>query len=847
MSRKANGAPVPPEPVRMRAPREVAQPDAAGRFLYSLQLLARSRRLYQKDHPKIEESLDAAERNLRAALGSSGPVAVSVERGQMLFRGRPLEDPRGELKTFADELLRRGISALAFRPETHAGELLAFVELVEGAPAASGGESPWKDWLAKRRIAGIRVNEPMTETRADALLPRILATVLEQRVQLAAGGAQPSDAGEQTRTGLLPALGLLDVLARILPAGAASSSDGAREAAREFERTLASAERPAVLLVAGAMDRHPPRADSGETLQVYFSRLAEEMALSSIVSEYRAGRLRPADLRGRALELGRGVAPLAEANSSVLAPIARWEQERGAAEFELIFWSELSHREVCDALRSDQSWAVPSAVLRTHLDDANTTSALREARAALLSYVRGLESPESSVRIATAAGLSELGDPLEKYWPEQLPEEFAYRVIGALVGERVPAVAAILAAVVQRMAASALRKGRYAEYESIFQAIDRAPRELTHDNLRLVESRLFNAAAWDTLVSGAIARRPLEPSLVRLLARDPEKLLDRLTAILAPASPAEENAALEALPAMVRLIRTIGEPAIAVLAKRVFEKRLGRATAAVKLLAVIRPLQLLDILPQALANWDWSLQDLAIAELARQNTPRLGLTLLSTLSRAHLYVVPMIIDQVGIEGEVSGIPQLLEIAAGANERLHDVFIRIKAVEALGRLQAAEAALTLRTILRRRNGLTYAEPAGLRSAAEEALEAIEGRGGGVRLRAQVEAAAPGSAVFARSRRYPRFPLQSPLPARIEGAQPAAARVRTISLGGACLQSNRRLQVGDSFPVEIKNGLRTIHSMAVVRSVAPNGSGVEFVHMDSDDREKLRRLLRRLSKD
>jgi len=207
----------------------------------------------------------------------------------------------------------------------------------------------------------------------------------------------------------------------------------------------------------------------------------------------------------------------------------------------------------------------------------------------------------------------------------------------------------------------------------------------------------------------------------------------------------------------------------------------------------------------------------------------------------------MIIDQVGIEGEVSGIPQFLEIAAGANERLHDVFIRIKAVEALGRLQAPEAALTLRTILRRRNGLTYAEPAGLRSAAEEALEAIEGRSGGARLRVQVEATAPGSVVFARSRRYPRFPLDSPLAARIEGAQPAAARVRTISLGGACLQSNRRLQVGDSFPVEIKNGLRTIHSMAVVRSVAPNGSGVEFVHMDSDDREKLRRLLRRLSKD
>lgn len=847
MAGKANGAPVSPEPVRLRAPREAALPDAASRFLHSLQLLARSRRLYQKDHPKIEESLDAAERSLRAALGASGPVAVSVERGQMLYRGRPLEDPRGELKSFADELLRRGISALAFRPETHAGELLAFVEMVEGAPAGSGGESPWTELLAKRRIAGIRVNEPMTETRADALLPRILATVLEQRVQFAAGGAQPGDAAEHTDADLLSALRLLDVLARVLPAGAASSSDGAREAAREFERTLASAERPSVLLVAGAMDRHPPRSDSGETLQVYFSRLAEEMALSSIIAAYRGGRLRPAELRERALHLGRGVASLAEANPAVLGPIARWEQERGAAEFELIFWSELSHREVCDALRSDQAWAVPSAVLRTHLDDASTTSALREARAGLLSYVRGLESSESGVRMSTAAGLSELGDSLERYWPEQLPEEFGTRVLTALVAERVPAAAALLAAVVQRMAATALAKGCYAEYESIFQAIDRAPRDRVHDHLRLVERRLFDGSAWDALVSGAIARRPLDPSLVRLLARDPDRLLDRLTTILTPAGQPAEAAVLETLPAMVRLIRTIGEPAIAALGKRVMDKRIGRATAAVKLLAAIRPQLLLEMLPQALPNWDWSLQDLAISELARQNTPGLGLTLIGSLPRAHLYVVPMIIDQVGIQGELAGLPHLLEIAAGANERLHDVFIRIKAVEALGRLQAPEAALTLRTILRRRNGLTYAEPAGLRSAAEEALGEIEGSGVSVRQRPQVDSTTAGSSVFARSRRYPRFPLESPLSARIEGAQPAAARVRTISLGGACLQSNRRLQVGDSFPVEIKNGLRTIHSMAVVRSVMANDSGVEFVHMDSDDREKLRRLLRRLSED
>ncbi len=56
-----------------------------------------------------------------------------------------------------------------------------------------------------------------------------------------------------------------------------------------------------------------------------------------------------------------------------------------------------------------------------------------------------------------------------------------------------------------------------------------------------------------------------------------------------------------------------------------------------------------------------------------------------------------------------------------------------------------------------------------------------------------------------------------------------------------------QVGDSFPMEIKSGLRSIETTVVVRSVLSGGSGVEFVHMRQEDREKLRRLLRGLADD
>jgi hypothetical protein len=144
----------------------------------------------------------------------------------------------------------------------------------------------------------------------------------------------------------------------------------------------------------------------------------------------------------------------------------------------------------------------------------------------------------------------------------------------------------------------------------------------------------------------------------------------------------------------------------------------------------------------------------------------------------------------------------------------------------------------------REGLAFAEPAGLRTAAEEALSLIENRPSSSRTRATFEATAQASASYVIPRRYMRIPLESPLRAHIDGGQAGLARVKTISLGGAYLASPKKLSVGDSIRVEVRSGLRKIHCTAVVRNVGPDGgSGVEFVHMKDEDREKLFKLVQR----
>jgi hypothetical protein len=298
---------------------------------------------------------------------------------------------------------------------------------------------------------------------------------------------------------------------------------------------------------------------------------------------------------------------------------------------------------------------------------------------------------------------------------------------------------------------------------------------------------------------------------------------------------------------MARLLRTIGVPVLTLLETRLYEARRQRVSAAIKLLAAADPERLLRGFARALASWEWTLQDLAVSELARPasaaSSKSTAFTFSAVLADAHPLVVPMMIDHIGLAQEQSAVPQLMEIGAGGHEVLRDQFVRIKAIEALGRMRALEASDLLHGLAEKRDGLTYAEPSGLRAAAEDALALMEGGPSTNRVRAAFAASASGNGSYFVPRRYTRVPLESPLRAQIDGAQAGLARVKSISLGGAYLESPKKLSVGDSIQLEVRSGLRKLRFTAVVRNIGPEGNGVEFVHMKDEDSEKLRKLVQR----
>src|SRR3984957_2690513 len=617
--------------------------------------------------------------------------------------------------------------------------------------------------------------------------------------------------------------------------------------ARRFHSVVSASDPSSISLIVYGVSNVRPR--EGESLGPYLERLTDELVLSFVEQEFNAGRatlpaIGPLLVR---LDKERGQAD----NSGTTRFGGSQHDELRVAQLCEKFWNSQPAQVKAAALRSRDAWCVPASVVSRFLepqveaaDKKDSDAAARESREVLMSYSRCLESEENRARRTVAAGLAEISAQIEKLWPHPSIAELGPGVVQALLRETSPGIAGLLSAAVEKLARTSLQKHEYGEFERILEPLESAPKDDEHAHISTLVGRILSDAQWLYLADEALSGHPLNAVIPRLLKRCPDRLIDRLGLLLTAAN------GLDSLPAMVRLIHGTGEPVLGALETRLYEARRQRVATALHLLASADAKRLAGALPSSLASWEWSLQDLAATELMKwTNPPVVAATahaFLATLSEAHAMVVPCMIDHLGIAHETAAIPTLLQIAVGEHVTLRDIFFRIKAIEALGRMRVPEAAALLLKIVRLRNGLAHDEPAALRSAAEEALGLLENRPSSARARIAESARTKSGVAHSRARRYLRARVQPPLPAAITGTRSGSGRIRVIALGGAFLETDQRLAAGESMQLEIRNGLRKIQTTAVVRNVTPTGVGVEFVHMKPGDRERLRRLITQLLK-
>jgi hypothetical protein len=834
--------------------RTVSSEDAAAiGFLRQFRVLVGAARLYQRNHPRLMEILSSVEQQLRVVLASQSPLVFAVERNGIILprydanADELLNDPRGELRALAEELLRAGICSVVFSAQINMGELVLLAHEISrvprnATPGDTASRKSWDKWLRDQRVIGIRLNVP-TERRDSLLLASLVSAVL-------AYDDAPQSSPHSRETMAPPEVGFeqmaatLRLVARLASPRDPETQTSAEDMARRIHSVVSGSDRSAVSLVVYGVSHVKPR--EGETFEPYLGRLTDALMLAFVKQEFDAGRTAPPDIIPLLIRLDR------ERNDAVHGSNTRFgnaqhDETRVAGLCEK-FWNALPAREKARTLRGRDAWCVPAVVVARFLEplaaaeSKKSGAAGREGRTVLLSYARCLESEEGKARRSVAAGLAELAQSIERLWPHDSATEFGRGIVQALQRETSPGIAGLLSAVVEKLARVSLAKHEYAEFERILETLESSPRDDEHAHIATLVARILHDEQWLYLVDEALANRPLDPVIPRLLRRCPDRLIDRLGLLLTA------HDGMDSVPAMVRLVHRTGEPVLGALEARLYEPRRQRIATAIHLLASADPKRLAKALPRALASWDWSLQDLAVSELTRWTNPPVmaasAKAFLATVAEAHAMVVPCMIDHLGFAHETSAIPLLLEVVAGEHSGLRDIYFRIKAAEALGRMRVAEAVPHLLRIVRERNGLVHIEAAALRAAAEEALGLLENRPSSARARTAEKALAKSGGPHARPRRYLRVHLPAPLHAAIAGIHGGVARVRTVSLGGAFLESDLKLAVGESMHLEIRSGLRRIQSTAVVRNVSTHGSGVEFVHMKPEDRERLRRLVTQL---
>src|SRR5258708_19538612 len=125
---------------------------------------------------------------------------------------------------------------------------------------------------------------------------------------------------------------------------------------------------------------------------------------------------------------------------------------------------------------------------------------------------------------------------------------------------------------------------------------------------------------------------------------------------------------------------------------------------------------------------------------------------------------------------------------------------------MARMRISEAAGTFRQSCEKRDGLAYGEPAGVRTVAADALALLQDRPASPQVRSAYEHSSQAGVTFVVPRRYARIPLESPLRAHIEAGQSSMARARSISLGGAYLQSLQKFNVAPAIPLQLRPCLK-----------------------------------------
>jgi len=507
------------------------------------------------------------------------------------------------------------------------------------------------------------------------------------------------------------------------------------------------------------------------------------------------------------------------------------------------FWAELPETSKKKALLSEDAACVPARNVRQYVELLVQRGDRETASAILASYSSAVNSNDTDYRSRVADGIAQLSDLFAVVGGGVLGET-AQKLGNAIAKEANPEVEALLSAAFVRLSSEAAQRKQYRAVAMTCEAMDYVAgrRPALERELR---SRIEIAGRLPEFIEDALKQQQFNADLVGVLRRNSQAAAEHLSERFFRAMRREE------CDRIVELVHEIGSGAHGYLREMLGTGPERLAVSSVGLMSRLDVSTLLELLPNRLPQLHRFYHDLIVRQIAYGAATDRGRTLLEILELLHPVVIPQALDEIGMSGDRSAAPPLIVMAAAGEAQGRSPLLQLKAIEALGRLREPDAIPILKGLFEAKRMFKWQHHRELRIAAAQALAKIDvGYATQIMADSSLEPgelaigpldAAP-ACPWVRQRRYERVSLKKPIIATISSSWgKSMISVHEMSLGGGMGTKEDTLRVGSDADIDMVVGMRHIRGQVVLRRAHVNEVGFEFVNIDLESRNRLRRVL------
>jgi hypothetical protein len=508
-----------------------------------------------------------------------------------------------------------------------------------------------------------------------------------------------------------------------------------------------------------------------------------------------------------------------------------------------VFWASVPESAKREVLLSGEAWCIPPKNVQSYVAELLKQGEIADAVSILQNYATCADSEEPDARKRAATGLSEMAGLYAEADPRLLQE--ALRHIGLRLSvEQDQDLQSLVSAAFVRLSQEAATHRQFAAMSQALNTVEAVEGQRPGIG-KTLRAKMGIEERVPEFVEEALRVRGVAAGLTGVLKHLPQTAMEQLSLRF---NRCQFRSDLENV---ASLAQDLGEEALQYLRATVRGGPIAEATEFVGLLARLDTQAAEVFLPARMKDFPRTSQDRLIRQVAASGAHGSCRLLLALLDHVDSLVMPLVIDEIGMTGDREALGRLLTIADGDLPTAAAPYLRVKALEALGRLRAPESINTLRRIVDAKKVFGWVNPQELRIAAFQALAKMDPEWARKFLpESGIESEdlalepleIPAESKFVRQRRHARIRLQKSVAAVSTNLrQNCRLEIKTASLAGGLATTNMHLAPGTKVQLRMQLGLRNVQATALMRDYRAQDMSFEIIDIGLEGRGRLRKLL------